>query len=283
MKYAVSNWIFLNEQLEKGFKRLKDTGFSYLEMVGEPRNYVIDTIIEFAQYYDLEIIGLLANIQYPTYERDLLNPNVNNRTKTIEYIKSCLEFGNQIDNCKIFTMPVSPRWKIKPLMSIKEEWTYAVEGLRKIGKLAEDYDMIIAIEPLNRYETYFIRTVDQALKLIKEVNMPDFIKIALNTFHMNIEEKDISQAIRKAGDNLINIHLSDSNRGVIGSGNIEWKSIIRALKEINYDKKDDRYITLEPFIFESDFIETSLMSTGEDMDNALKDCLAALKYIERIA
>jgi len=283
LKYAVSNWIFLNEQLEKGFKRLKDTGFSYLEMVGEPRNYVIDTIIEFAQYYDLEIIGLLANIQYPTYERDLLNPNVNNRTKTIEYIKSCLEFGNQIDNCKIFTMPVSPRWKIKPLMSIKEEWTYAVEGLRKIGKLAEDYDMIIAIEPLNRYETYFIRTVDQALKLIKEVNMPDFIKIALNTFHMNIEEKDISQAIRKAGDNLINIHLSDSNRGVIGSGNIEWKSIIRALKEINYDKKDDRYITLEPFIFESDFIETSLMSTGEDMDNALKDCLAALKYIERIA
>ncbi|MHA1753669.1 MAG: sugar phosphate isomerase/epimerase family protein [Candidatus Helarchaeota archaeon] len=278
MKYAVSNWIFLNEQLEKGFRRLREVGYNYLELIGEPRNYVIDTINEFCQYYDLEIFGLLANCQWPVYERDLINPNVQNRTKTIEYVKECLEFGNSLSNCKIFTMSAGPKWKLKPLISIKDEWTYAIEGFRKIGKFAEEYDMVIAIEPLNRYETYFIRNADQVLKLVKEVNMPETIKVCLNTFHMNIEEKDISQAIRKVGNKLANIHLSDSNRGAIGNGNIDWKSVIRALKEIKYDS----YLTIEPFIFNNDFIDPSMNLSELDLNITLKDCLSALKYMERI-
>jgi sugar phosphate isomerase/epimerase len=279
MKYAVSNWIFLNEQLEKGFRRLKNMeGYNYLELVGEPKNYVIDTLNEFSEYYELEIFGLLGNFQWPSYERDLINPNVNFRSKAIEYVKNCLEFGNNLHNCKIFTMPASPKWKVKPLTNLKDEWTYAVEGFRKIAKLAEDYNMIIAIEPMNRYETYFIRTVDQALELIKDINMPETILLSLNTFHMNIEEKDIAQAIRKAGSNLINLHMSDSNRGVIGSGNINWKSIVRAIKEINYES----FLTVEPYIFESEYVDTSMIPSEEDLDTAIRDCLAALKYLDRV-
>jgi D-psicose/D-tagatose/L-ribulose 3-epimerase len=138
--------------------------------------------------------------------------------------------------------------------------------------------MIIAIEPMNRYETYFIRTVDQALELIKDINMPETILLSLNTFHMNIEEKDIAQAIRKAGSNLINLHMSDSNRGVIGSGNINWKSIVRAIKEINYES----FLTVEPYIFESEYVDTSMIPSEEDLDTAIRDCLAALKYLDRV-
>ncbi len=250
-----------------------------MELVAEPRNYVLETLNEFSEYYELEIFGLLANCQWPTYERDILNPNVNNRTKAIEYIKECLEFGSNLNGCEILTITAAPRWKLNPLLSLKEEWTYAIEGFRKVGKLAEDYGMVVAIEPINRYETYFIRNVDQVLKLIKEINMPEYIKISLNTFHMNIEENDISQAIRKAGDKLINLHVSDSNRGIIGSGHIDWKSVMRALKEINYDQK---YITVEPFLFMDDFTNNSMKITIEDLDQALKDCLIALKYIERV-
>ena len=280
VKYGVSNWIFLNEQLEKGFRRLKNVGYSYLELVGEPQNYVIETLNEFCEYYDLEIYGLLGNMQWPNYERDLINPNVNYRTKAIEYVKECLKFGNELNNnCKMFSISAAPKWKVKPLMKkVEDEWTHAIESFRKIGKIAEDYDMIIAIEPLNRYETYFIRTADQALKLVKDINMPETIKISLNIFHMNIEEKNIAQAIRKVGEKLVNLHVSDTNRGVIGSGHIDWKSVIRVIKEI----KIDPFITIEPFIFGNDFIDTSMIAS-ENLDMALSDCLAALKYIERVS
>ncbi|MBD3229076.1 MAG: TIM barrel protein [Candidatus Lokiarchaeota archaeon] len=278
MKYAVSNWIFLNEQLEKGFRRLHEIGYKYMELVGEPNNYVLETLKEFCEYYELEIYGLLGNFQWPTYQRDIVNPNVNFRTKAIEYIKSCLEFGNQLGNCKIFTMPAAPRWKLNPLMDMEDEWEHAVESLRKIGKFAEDLDMMVAIEPLNRYETYLIRTAQQAMKLIKDVNIPEVIKVSLNTFHANIEEKNIAQAIRKVGDKLINLHLSDSNRGVIGKGNIDWKSIMRAIKETNYDY----YIAVEPYIYESDYYDTAMTPKDEDFDEALHNCLIALKYIDKV-
>jgi D-psicose/D-tagatose/L-ribulose 3-epimerase len=91
----------------------------------------------------------------------------------------------------------------------------------------------LCVEPLNRFETDFLNTCDQAIQLVHEVNHPAF-KIMLDTFHMNIEEKDSAQAIRRCGQLLGHFHASGSDRGTPGSDHTDWKSIAAALKAINF-------------------------------------------------
>ena len=89
------------------------------------------------------------------------------------------------------------------------------------------------MEPLNRFETDFINTCDQAIQMIKDVRSPA-LSIHLDTFHMNIEEKEPAKAIRKAGKMLGHFHACGSDRGTPGSDHIRWKSIAKALKKIRY-------------------------------------------------
>src|SRR5207249_2891422 len=101
---------------------------------------------------------------------------------------------------------------------------------------------MIAIEPLNRFETDFINTCEQAIQMVKEVGSPA-LSIHLDTFHMNIEEKDPAAAIRRAGKMLGHVHACGSDRGTPGNDHIDWKSIAAALKKVGY-KKD---VVIESF------------------------------------
>jgi D-psicose/D-tagatose/L-ribulose 3-epimerase len=86
---------------------------------------------------------------------------------------------------------------------------------------------------LNRFETDFINTCDQALKMVKDVGSPA-LKVHLDTFHMNIEEKNQAAAIRKAGKKLGHFHACGSDRGTPGNDHIDWKPIAKALKQVGY-------------------------------------------------
>ena len=87
----------------------------------------------------------------------------------------------------------------------------------------------VCLEPLNRFETDFINTCDQGLKMLKDVGSPA-LKLHLDTFHMNIEEKNQAAAIRKAGKRLGHFHACGSDRGTPGNDHIDWKSIAKALR-----------------------------------------------------
>ena len=108
-----------------------------------------------------------------------------------------------------------------------------VKNLKTLSKHAEKTGRQICLEPLNRFETDFINTCDQALKMIKAVNSPA-LKLHLDTFHMNIEEKNQAAAIRKAGKYLAHFHACGSDRGTPGNDHIDWKPIAKALKEVRY-------------------------------------------------
>lgn len=95
--------------------------------------------------------------------------------------------------------------------------------------------MQLAIEPLNRYETDFINTTAQAMQIIKSVNSPA-LGVHLDSYHMNIEEKDPADAIRMAGEKLFHFHACGCDRGTPGSDHINWKRIARALQEIDYQR-----------------------------------------------
>jgi len=115
----------------------------------------------------------------------------------------------------------------------KAQWKSVVKNLKVLAKYAEKRGRLICIEPLNRFETDFLNTCDQALQLISDVGSPA-LRVHLDTFHMNIEEKSSAKAILKAGKLLGHFHACGSGRGTPGSDHIDWKPIVAALKKVKY-------------------------------------------------
>ena len=108
-----------------------------------------------------------------------------------------------------------------------------VRHLRELAAYAGDRGVTLCVEPLNRFETDLLNTCDQALDLVADVGHPA-LKVHLDTFHMNIEEKDLGAAIRRCGQHLGLLHASGSDRGTPGTDHIDWKGIAAALRAIKF-------------------------------------------------
>jgi D-psicose/D-tagatose/L-ribulose 3-epimerase len=116
----------------------------------------------------------------------------------------------------------------------RQQWRTVVKNLREVCAAAEDQGVQIAMEPLNRFETDFLNTVEQGLAMIADVDDPA-LKLLLDTFHMNIEEKDVPAAIRRAGRHIAHIHACGTDRGTPGNDHLNWAGIAAALRDIRYD------------------------------------------------
>lgn len=176
--------------------------------------------------------------------RDVSSDNPAYRQGGIDYIKDMIDVAEKID-CKVIVGPMySACGKARQISEEekKQQWDWAVENLKIVAAYAKEKGIRLAIEPLNRFETDFINTVDQALELIDRIGF-DNVGILLDTFHMNIEESDISEAIRKAKGKLFHLHTCANNRGIPGEDNFDWDAIVSAVKEIGYDD----YCVIESF------------------------------------
>jgi sugar phosphate isomerase/epimerase len=116
--------------------------------------------------------------------------------------------------------------------SADEEWRWAIESLQDCYQHGLKAGVRLALEPINRFETYFLNRCDQALLLAEAVG-PE-CGVCLDTFHMNIEERDLLQALRSARHRLIDVHVADNNRMACGMGSLDWRGIIATLREIDY-------------------------------------------------
>jgi D-psicose/D-tagatose/L-ribulose 3-epimerase len=123
-----------------------------------------------------------------------------------------------------------------------DEWKRAVEELKALGPALKQYNVTLAVEPLNRFETYFLNTVDDAVRLCDEV-ADSRIGVLADTFHFNIEEKNLGKAYRKLGRHLKHVHTCENDRGIPGSGHIEWGEVMTALRDMKYD----RWVVIESF------------------------------------
>jgi D-psicose/D-tagatose/L-ribulose 3-epimerase len=123
--------------------------------------------------------------------------------------------------------------KVNPDATPEEEWDWVVAGLKEVYALAEDRGVRLALEPLNRFETYFLNRADQAMALAEAVG-PN-CGVCLDVFHMNIEEKDMLAAIRASSSRLVDVHVAENNRLAPGMGSVDWASFVKTLDEIGYD------------------------------------------------
>jgi D-psicose/D-tagatose/L-ribulose 3-epimerase len=108
-----------------------------------------------------------------------------------------------------------------------------VPQLRSLAQMAGDAGVTLCIEPLNRFETSFINLAAQAVELVDRVDHPA-CQMMLDTFHMNIEERSLGDAIRLAGDRLRHFHACENDRGAPGTGHLPWQDVAQGLADIGY-------------------------------------------------
>ena len=169
-------------------------------------------------------------------DRDLTHDDASVRENSLNYITKAIEIC-QKSGTPVLAGPmysaVGKRRHVTPDQK-KKEWDLAVKGIKEAGKRAADSGITLAIEPLNRFETDLINTAEQCERLVNEVGLKN-VGFHLDSFHMNIEEKNSYDAIKRAGNRLYHFHACENDRGAPGSGkNIDWEGIAKGLKEVNY-------------------------------------------------
>ena len=169
--------------------------------------------------------------------RDISSADPAIRQNGLNYIVDCLRIAEAMSS-PIFTGPVySAVGKTRYVSAERkqEERNWCLENLHEVGKVAHECGVVVGIEPLNRFETDMVNTADQALSLVNELGHSS-VKISLDTFHNNIEEKSIPATIRAVGRELLcHVQGNESDRGTPGTGNVDWSGIKEALTEIGYE------------------------------------------------
>jgi D-psicose/D-tagatose/L-ribulose 3-epimerase len=167
---------------------------------------------------------------------DISSADPDVRKKGIEFMKEYSDWVSRI-GAHIIGGPLFSELGKKRSLPDKErkaEWDRSADSLKRIGDDAARKGVVIALEPINRFEIDMINTAEQAFAMCEQVNHPS-IKMMLDTFHMNIEELNIGNAIRMSKKHLVHLHTCSNNRGIPGKGHIPWGEVKQALADIDYN------------------------------------------------
>jgi D-psicose/D-tagatose/L-ribulose 3-epimerase len=177
-------------------------------------------------------------------ETDIASEDVSVRANGVEYLKACIkstaEIGARNFSGVIYSEFVKPADAPRPN---KQTWQNVADCLRQVALYAKDLGIQIGVEPVNRYETNLVNTCQQAIDLIEMIG-EDNVKVHLDTYHMNIEEKSFYEATKLAGDKLMHYHFCENDRGIPSTGLVDWDGIFKALGEMNYQG----YAAMESFV-----------------------------------
>jgi sugar phosphate isomerase/epimerase len=228
MHLSTHNWMRA-EPLEVTLKRIKRLGFESIEISGEPDQYDTKTARPLLKQYGIRCWGAVT---LTLGQRNLAAKDEAQRAASVDYVKSVVTMVKELEGTEITIVPATVG-KIAPDGTPEEEWKWVADGLKEVYGHATNCGVKMAIEPLNRFETYFVNRGEQALALAKEVG-PE-CGICLDAFHMNIEEVDMFAAIRNAGKKLYDVHVAENNRLAPGMGRIDWGKFVTTLREIGYD------------------------------------------------
>ena len=229
MELSIHNWMRA-ETIETTIRRVSGLGYTKLEIAGSPEHYDTKHVRKLLKEYNISCWG---SVTLMLEDRNLLAKDETQRAKSVQYVKDVVRMVKELDGHMVSVVPGTVG-KIVPDGRPEEEWQWAVESLKQVYDYAESAGILIGIEPINRFETYFINRGDQALALAAAVG-PN-CGVCLDTFHMNIEEDNIYEAIKRAKGKLVGFHVADSNRMAPGMGTLDWVKIIDTLNEVGYDE-----------------------------------------------
>ena len=228
MHLSIHNWMRA-EPIETTLARISKMGYESIEIQGAPQLYDLEKVKGLLKEYGLKCWGSVTLMEDGL---NLMSSSAEERGNSVRYIHSLIDMVAYLGGEVVSVVPGTVG-KIVPDGLPEDEWALAVEGMKQVYAYAESKDIKIGIEPINRFETYFVNRAAQAYALA-EATGPN-CGVCLDIFHMNLEEADWEQALRSCADRLHGFHVADNNRMAPGMGALNWPKIIAALKDIGYD------------------------------------------------
>jgi D-psicose/D-tagatose/L-ribulose 3-epimerase len=235
MKFGINTFLFASRFTDRStrlFRQFKTWGFDGVEIaVEDAKDFDARLVRE-----ELDRQGLVCTSLCGCFpaSRDLRGTKAQQRA-SLDYQKQLVDIAD-ILGTKIIMGPIYSavgRADAVPAVEYRKQWRTVRGHLKTICAYAHAHGKVICLEPLNRFETDFINTVEQGLQMINDVNSPA-LKLAPDTFHMNIEEKNPAATIRRAGRHIGHFHASGSDRGTPGNDHLDWHGTAQALRGINY-------------------------------------------------
>lgn len=218
---------------------IKEMGFSGFEIaMFDPADLAVDDIRRAFETSDLEctVCAILPAGVNP------ISPDATVRKTSVQHLVRCIETASAL-GAKLLGGPLyAPIGYLPDHRPTKDEWSWAVDAFQSVCNVLDSCDVTISIEPVNRSETFFVRTAREASSLCEAIGHPRF-GVTIDTFHANIEERDIPEALTSIGPHLKHIHASENDRGLLGKGHVDFPGIVAALKEIGYNG----YLMIEGF------------------------------------
>lgn len=236
MQFGVNTWVWTSpvttEELEKLAPHVKQMGFDWIEVP-------LEDLADMDHERGAEIIkdhGLgVSACAAMGPDRDLIHTDKAVRDNGMAYLKGAIQATQTLGGKNLvgpLYSAVGRTWQSTPEERARDT-DILVENLGELANFAADFDVVLCVEPLNRFETSFINLAEQAIPIVDRVDHPN-CQIMLDTFHMNIEEKSLGDAIRAVGPRLRHVHACENDRGAPGTGNIPWNEVAAALKDIHY-------------------------------------------------
>jgi D-psicose/D-tagatose/L-ribulose 3-epimerase len=244
MKFGVNTMIWsgqYDQSVRDLLPQIKQAGFDGIEFP----LFRLEGFDSAAVRSDLEANGLEATVA-SAFLRGVspVSDDAAERATALQHLKDLIRTSADA-GAKVLAGPMySPVGYLPGRRRTSDEWKRAVEGLRSLGDTLSTNGVTLAVEPLNRFETYFLNTASDAARLCDEVNHPS-VGILFDTFHANIEEKNVAAGIRTVARHLRHIHTCEHDRGIPGSGHTDWKGVFQAIKDVGYDG----WLTIESFGF----------------------------------
>lgn len=224
-------WIFW-EDLELGMKKAAALGFDGIELfTASAAAFDPDHLGELLEKYQLQLAAVGTGAGKVLHGWTLTDPDPEIRKKAISFISDMIEFGAKFGAPAIIG---SMQGNVLPSGDRKETLDWLEQGLETLGKKAASEGVFLIYEPLNRYESNLLNTLESGSTFLENSNLKN-VKLLADLFHMNIEEDNLATAIMDYGKYIGHVHFADSNRKPMGLGHTDMKPIAAALKEIGYD------------------------------------------------
>jgi D-psicose/D-tagatose/L-ribulose 3-epimerase len=237
MRFGVNTWVWASplatDELAQIASHIAKMGFDWIEVPLETFDGL--DLSKGAQIIRDHGLGV-STCAAMGPDRDLIHADTSIQENGMNYIRQCIDATQTLGATNLvgpIYSAVGRVWQQTADERAKDLDTL-VKNLCSLSAYADEHNVVLCIEPLNRFETSFINLASQAIEVIDRVNHPA-CKIMLDTFHMNIEEKSLGAAICATGSRLAHVHTCENDRGAPGSGNVTWDEVAGALRDISYD------------------------------------------------
>lgn len=216
---------------ETNIAKIAEWGYDGVELaIRDPKLVDVDELGRVISAYGLEVPAIGTGQAWGEEGLSFTSDDPTVRKAAIERIKSHIPLAKRFNAVVILGLI---RGSTPKGQTHAQSMGYLVEALQECAAEAASYNVKYALEPLNRYETDLIHTVDEGLDLIERVGADNF-GLLLDTFHMNIEEPIEEESIRQCGNRIFHFHVADSNRWYPGAGHLDFRSLLSILYSIGY-------------------------------------------------